>query len=116
MAVIVADFKELVIGPDGVAFRARACGLSRPKGDWHGWIEFNPLGGAPTFRSPYETVQPSSRELREWAGELTPRCLEQALSRALGRLCSLANEERLAASANRDVVRAGVAGRERNAG
>jgi hypothetical protein len=87
MAVIVADFKEPVVGRDGVEFRARACGLSKATGQWRGWIEFNPLNGAPTFRSPYETVQSSSDELRQWADDLTPRFLEDALSRALGRLC-----------------------------
>ena len=87
MAVIVADFKEPVQGPDGVAFRARACGLPRSAGHWQGWIEFNPLNGAPTFRSPYETLQPSSSDLRQWAGDLTPDYLEDALTRALGRLC-----------------------------
>ena len=86
MAVIVADFKEPVVGPDGVEFRARACGLSM-SGHWRGWIEFNPLNGAPTFRSPYETEQPSSTGLKEWAGDLTPDYLEDALTRALGRLC-----------------------------
>jgi hypothetical protein len=86
MAVIVADFKEPVVGPDGVEFRARACGLSRATGQWRGWIEFNPLNGAPTFRSPYETEQTSSHGLRQWAGDLTPDYLEDALTRALGRL------------------------------
>ena len=87
MAVIVADFKEPVVGPDGVEFRARACGLSKSTGQWRGWIEFNPTNGAPTFRSPYETEQASSNGLREWAGDLTPDYLENALTRALGRLC-----------------------------
>jgi hypothetical protein len=87
MAVIVADFKEPVRGPGGVAFRAKACGLARASGHWQGWIEFNPLNGAPTFRSPYETVQPTNQSLRQWAGELTPQSLEGALSRALDRLC-----------------------------
>lgn len=87
MAKIVADFKEPVVGPDGVAFRAKACGLPKGPGNWQGWIEFNPLNGAPTFRSPYETLQPSSHGLEQWAGGLTPRYLESALDRALGRLC-----------------------------
>jgi len=87
MAVIVAEFKEPVVGRNGVEFKARACGLSMATGQWRGWIEFNPLNGAPTFRSPYETVQPSSTDLRQWAGDLTPDYLEHALTRALGRLC-----------------------------
>lgn len=86
MAVILADFKEPVVGADGGAFRARACGLPKSTGRWQGWIEFNPVNGAPTFRSPYETEQPSSHELKQWAGDLTPDYLEHALTRALGRL------------------------------
>ena len=87
MAVIVVDYKQPVVGPDGLEFRARACGLSKASGNWQGWIEFNPVNGAPTFRSPYETVQPSSSSLKQWAGGLTPRELEHALTRALDRVC-----------------------------
>ena len=108
MAGIVADFKEPVVGPDGVAFRARACGLSRATGQWRGWIEFNTLNGAPTFRSPYETEQPTSSSLRQWADDLTPRYLEDALNRALGRLLPLAAG--VAGSPHRDVVGARRAG------
>lgn len=89
MAVIVADFKDPVVGPDGGAFRARACALSTPRGAWQGWIEFNPLNGDPTFRSPRETLQPTRTDVVHWAGGLTPRCLEGALDRALGRLSPL---------------------------
>lgn len=116
MAVIVADFKEPVVGPDGVACHARACGVSRGSGQWQGWIEFNPLNGSPTFRSPYETVQPSSRELREWADDLTPSWLEGALLRALNRLCRTPNQSPALVSPNRDVVGACLAAAERHTG
>jgi hypothetical protein len=89
MAVIVADFKEPVVGPDGGTFRARACALSTPRGTWQGWIEFNPINGDPTFRSPRETLQPTRTDVMHWAGGLTPHCLASALSRALGRLSPL---------------------------
>lgn len=101
MAVIVADFKEPVRGRDGGAFRAKACGLAKATGQWQGWIEFNPVNGAPTFRSPYETLQPTNQGLRQWAGELTPGYLEAALSRALDRL-----------SAHRQVLSASLTGGE----
>jgi hypothetical protein len=87
MAVIVVDYKQPVVSPDGNAFRARACGLNKASGNWQGWIEFNPINGAPTFRSPYETLQPTSSSLKQWAGGLTPNELTDALHRALDRVC-----------------------------
>ncbi len=87
MAVIVADFDEPVTGPDGLVCRARACGLSKTGRGWQGWIEFNPLDGSPTFRGPYEVADLSNQELKHWALHLTRPYLEQALARALGRLC-----------------------------
>lgn len=86
MAVIVAEYQQPVTGPNGVACKARACALATPKGAWHGWIEFNPLNGAPTFRSPRETEQPSRQAIILWAGALTPPRLEESLDRALERL------------------------------
>ena len=89
MALIVADFKEPVVGPDGGTFRARACALSTSRGGWQGWIEFNPINGDPTFRSPRETLQPTRTDVMHWAVGLTPNCLASALDRALGRLSPL---------------------------
>ena len=89
MAVIVADFEEPVVGPNGGTFRARACALSTPRGTWQGWIEFNPLNGDPTFRSPRETLQPTRTAVVHWAVGLTPSCLAGALDRALERLSPL---------------------------
>ncbi len=86
MAVIVAEYKQPVTGPNGVACKAKACALATPKGAWHGWIEFNPLDGAPTFRSPRETEQPSRQAIILWADALTVPRLEASLDRALERL------------------------------
>lgn len=86
MAVIVAEFPNPVAGRNGVNCRARACALSTRRGAWHGWIEFNPLDGAPTFISPRETEQPSRVAISQWADGLTPPALEQALDRALIRV------------------------------
>jgi hypothetical protein len=88
MAVILADFKQPVVGPNGGSFRARACALPT-RGTWQGWIEFNPLNGDPTFRSPRETVQPTRTDVAHWATGLTPHCLAGALDRALDRLSPL---------------------------
>lgn len=80
-----------VPGPDGERFKARACALPMPKGTWQGWIEFNPLNGEPTFRSPRETVQPSKHAIVVWADTLTPPALIQALDRALERIKPLSS-------------------------
>lgn len=86
MAVIVAEFAEPVAGRNGLNCRARACALSTRRGDWHGWIEFNPTNGAPTFISPRETEQPTRHAIAVWADGLTPPALEEALDRALTRI------------------------------
>lgn len=86
MAVIVAEFSEPVAGRNGLNCRARACALSTPRGAWHGWIEFNPTNGAPSFKSPRETEQPSRHAIAVWADGLTPPALEEALDRALIRI------------------------------
>lgn len=86
MAVIVTEYTWPVVGRNGGTFKARACALSTPKGAWQGWIEFNPLDGAPSFKSPRETEQPSRQAIVVWADALTPPALEQALDRALERI------------------------------
>jgi hypothetical protein len=85
MAVVLAEFGEPVVGPCGSGFRARACALSTRYGQWHGWIEFDPIDGAPTFRSPHETTAPTRSAIMTWAATLTSSHLEGALVRALGR-------------------------------
>ena len=86
MAFVLAEYGEPVVGPEGAGFRARACALPTRTGLWHGWIEFNPTNGEPTFKSPRETVQPSSTGVKTWAATRTPYQLAGALDRALARL------------------------------
>ena len=86
MAVVLAEYEGMVVGPKGHAFRARACALPTRQGGWHGWIEFDPIDGAPRFRSPHETTQTTRSGVVTWASSLTPYHLECALDRALGRL------------------------------
>jgi hypothetical protein len=89
MAVILTEYPQTITGPDGLRCRARACALSTPKGAWQGWIEFNPIDGAPTFRSPREVEHRSMKALSIWADTLTPPALEQSLQRALRRLAPI---------------------------
>jgi hypothetical protein len=54
-----------------------------PDGRWEGWIEFIPVDGSKTVRSPRETTQPNRTDTAYWASGLTPVYLEGALERAL---------------------------------
>ena len=49
---------------------------------WQGWLEFDPVGGGESLRSPRETTQPNRRDTEYWASGLTPIYLEGALKRA----------------------------------
>jgi hypothetical protein len=86
VAVVLAEYGDTVVGPEGDAFRARACALPTRAGQWQGWIEFNPTNGDPTFRSPHETLQPNRTGVIDWAVSRTPHQLACALDRARGRL------------------------------
>ena len=86
MALVLAEYDGAVVGPKGHEFRARACALPTRKGQWQAWIEFDPIDGAPRFKSPQETTQPTRSGVVSWALSLTPSHLECALDRALGRL------------------------------
>lgn len=86
MALIIAEYPDPIPGPGGVRFKAKACALSTPRGGWQAWIEFNPLNGDPTFRSPRETEQPTRQALALWADGLSTPALSEALDRALDRL------------------------------
>jgi hypothetical protein len=88
VALVLAEYGEVVVGPEGAGFRARACALPTRAGLWKGWIEFNPTNGDPTFKSPQETMQSSRTGVVNWAVNVTPRELDQALDRALERLGS----------------------------
>ena len=50
---------------------------------WQGWLEFEPLDGGETLRSPRETTQPNRTDSVYWATGLSPVYIEGALQRAL---------------------------------
>jgi hypothetical protein len=83
MAETLLQYQKQVIGPDGSAYEARACGGPMPGGTWEGWIEFVPVGGGEPIRSRRETTQPNRADTEYWATGLTPVYLEGALQRAL---------------------------------
>ena len=86
MALVLTEFREPVVDPGGNEFRAKACALPTSRGLWQGWIEFNPVNGDPTFRSPNETMQPTRSGVVRWAAGLTPDYLVCALDRARQRV------------------------------
>jgi hypothetical protein len=85
MAETLLVFQSPVMGSDGTAYEARACGSEMPAGGWQGWLEFVPLPGGAPVRSQRETTQPNRVDTEYWATGLTPVYLEGALMRALTR-------------------------------
>ena len=83
MSEVFVTFSEAVPGPDGQIYTARACGSEMDDGRWQGWLEFDPLEGSGTRRSPRETTQPNRTDLAYWATGLTTVYLEGALVRTL---------------------------------
>lgn len=80
---VLMEFDDLIPGPRGRRYHARACGRSAEDGLWEGWIEFERIGGHQVFRSPKETVQPNRLDVDHWASGLTEVFLAGALERAL---------------------------------
>src|SRR5262245_7633716 len=83
MGETLVQFQDVVTGPDGTAYEARACGSPMSDGMWQGWIEFVPLDRSEPLRSPRETTQPNRIDTEYWATGLTHVYLEGALRRAL---------------------------------
>jgi hypothetical protein len=83
MAEVLFDYQSLLSTPDGLVYRARACGAPADDGLWQAWIEFVPVSGGRVLRSPRETTQPNRTDAAYWATGLTPVYLEGALDRAL---------------------------------
>lgn len=81
MAETLVRFTEAIIGRDGHAYVASACGELRGDGVWHGWIEFS--DGVVSLRTPQESEQPNRDDLMYWAQGLTHVYLQGALARAL---------------------------------
>ena len=69
----------------GIAYTlgGRFCGAPLEENQWEGWLEFVPLEGGTTLRSPRETTQPNRVDTEYWATGLTHIYLEGALQRAL---------------------------------
>src|SRR5438105_5908077 len=83
MAEVLATYSDTIVSPDGVAYRAQACGGAAADGRWEAWIEFLPLSGGTAIRSPRETTQPNRADAVYWASGLSAVYLEGALDRAL---------------------------------
>jgi hypothetical protein len=83
MAEVFVEFEDVLTGPDGRGYTARACGRGREDGLWEGWLEFEPLDGAHAIRTERETTQPNREDARYWATGLTYTYLEGALERTL---------------------------------
>jgi hypothetical protein len=83
MAEVLAAFSTPIASGDGHFYTARACGGKAVDGLWQGWIEFTPVDGGTSIRSPRETTQPNRVDAEYWATGLTPVYLEGALQRAL---------------------------------
>ena len=83
MAETLLRYQQLVTGPDGTSYEARACGSPMQGGTWQGWIEFVPVNGGDAIRSGRETTQPNRVDTAYWATGVSPVYLEGALKRAL---------------------------------
>jgi hypothetical protein len=82
-ALTLMDYDAALVGSDGLAYEARACGHERPDGMWEGWIEFEALGAQLVWRTPRETTQPNLADLVYCATGVSAVYLEGALSRAM---------------------------------
>jgi hypothetical protein len=80
-SAVLLEYPHAWSGPDGVAYRVRACGAPREDGTWTGWVEFWAPDGA-VWRTPRETTQPNRGALEYWASGLQPTYFEGALARA----------------------------------
>jgi hypothetical protein len=93
MAEVFVEFDDPVVGKNGVAYIARACGAPADHTLWHGWIEFEPVDGGPALRSSRETTQPNRVDTAYWATGLTPVYLEGSLERTLNPLTKMPPEQ-----------------------
>src|SRR5262249_8164192 len=83
MAEVFVEYHSTFTSPNGINYRARACGGPADDGLWWGWIEFVPTDGGPALRSSRETTQPNRADAIYWATGLTPVYLEGASERRL---------------------------------
>src|SRR5438093_5740642 len=67
MAEILVRYQLPVRNPNGLQYEARAYGAAIDHVLWEGWIEFVPIGGGRTLRTPRETTQPNRVDTVYWA-------------------------------------------------
>src|SRR5688572_21007384 len=72
-----------IVGDDGKAYHARACGRPRGDGAWEGWFELESVDGEHVWRTSRETTQPNRTDLMYWATGISKVFLEGALRRAM---------------------------------
>lgn len=85
MAEVLHEY-GLVTASNGETYQVRACGSALDDVRWQGWLEFEPVDGGETIRSPRETTQPDRAGTIYWATGLTLVYIEGALNRALNPL------------------------------
>ena len=85
MAEVLHDY-GLVESQSGAIYHVRACGGPLDGTVWQGWLEFEPVDGGETLRSPRETTQPNRVDLVYWASGLSAVYIEGSLNRALNPL------------------------------
>lgn len=82
-AETLLEYDVPLVGNDGLAYAARACGREREDGLWEGWIELEAVGANRVWRTARETTQPNRAGIMYWASGVSAVYLEGALSRAM---------------------------------
>jgi hypothetical protein len=82
-AETLMDFDVTLVGLDGRAYHARACGRQREDAFWEGWVEFDSLDGELELQTHPETTLPNLATIQYWASGLSRVYLESALVRAV---------------------------------
>lgn len=80
--VLIHEFAEPFLGPDGVTYVVRAWAQGRSDGTWIGWLTFVGIDDAVVRKTPRETSQSSLEHVRYWASGLEPTYVEGAFSRS----------------------------------
>jgi hypothetical protein len=81
MDQVMLQFDTPLRAPDGHSYLSRIWGREREYGAWEGWIEFEPLDGAPALRTRADTGLETRADFERWASGLTEPELEEILGR-----------------------------------
>jgi hypothetical protein len=82
-AETLMEYAIPILGKDGRAYRARACGRERSDQTWEGWFEFESADGVERWRTARETTQPNRADAVYWATGISEVFLQGALTRAM---------------------------------